>query len=208
MNSIKRNTIFDLTKPLDTSFIPYSNGNYSDPLLEVADWSSIAIEGFRVSRLSLGTQTGTHIDAPAHFLGDGATLDALSPDHFVGSYFLLSLPLFVSSSEVAQLLTAYRRQKIIFLRTSEDQVSKFSQEALQKIVSLPSVLWVLSGVIVIEDSEPLEFYRIIARAGKYLVEDLDQRKAHVIAGHGEIFVFPLRLIGVSGSPCRVIVRTK
>ncbi len=27
-----------------------------------------------------------------------------------------------------------------------------------------------------------------------------------ISGNGEIFIFPLRLVGVSGSPCRVIVR--
>lgn len=37
-----------------------------------------------VSRLQLGTHTGTHVDPPAHFLPGGATVDALPLDVLVG----------------------------------------------------------------------------------------------------------------------------
>jgi arylformamidase len=37
-----------------------------------------------VSRLSLGTHTGTHVDPPAHFLPGAATVDALPLDVLVG----------------------------------------------------------------------------------------------------------------------------
>jgi arylformamidase len=206
LSGIKQNTIIDLTKPLGASFIPYSTKHYSDPPLELTDWSSISSEGFRASRLSLGTQSGTHIDAPAHFLEDGAMLDALSPDNLMGSYFLLDLPLFSSPSEVPQLLKSYRQEKMIILRTPKDQTSQLSQASMQKILSLPPALLVVSGEIEIQASEPWAFHRLVALAGKYLVEDLDQQAAHCVPGNGEIFAFPLRLIGTSGSPCRVIVR--
>jgi len=206
LGSSKRSTIIDLTKPLDASFIPYSTGNYIDPPLEFSDWSSISRDGFRVTRLSLGTQSGTHIDAPAHFLEDGARLEALLPDHLIGSYFLLSLPDAASFSDVVFLLKSYRAQKILFLRTPENQSAKLSGEAMKKVLSLPAVLLVLSGAIEIEDSEYFTFYRLVAGAAKFLVEDVDQRAAHTISGNGEIFVFPLKLIGVSGSPCRVMAR--
>ena len=208
MSGLEKNTIIDLTKPLDKSFIPFAAGKYCDPPLDISEWSSVTDEGFRVSRISMGTQSGTHMDAPAHFLDDGATLDLLSPDHFVGNYFLLDLPLIASASDVAKRLDAYRHEKILFLRTPEHQAARLSFDVMQKILSLPPLLWVLSGEIEIEHVRPLEFHRIVARAGKFLVEDLDQHAAHLVSGCGEMFALPLRLTGVSGSPCRVIVRTQ
>ncbi len=59
--------IIDLTRKLDESLSIYSGGGYSDPPLLVESWCAIEEQGFKVSRLSMGTQTGTHIDAPAHF---------------------------------------------------------------------------------------------------------------------------------------------
>lgn len=208
VNGIKRITIIDLTIPLDKSFIPFTSGSYADPSLKIFEWSSIQQEGFRVSQLLLGTQTGTHIDAPAHFLEDGRILDALSPEYLIGSYFLIDLPPSSSPADITQQLTAYQQQKIIFLRTPENQTARMAVDALQKILSLPPLLFVLSGEIEIDRSEPFEFYRLVARAGKYLAEDLDQKAARLVPDHGEIFVMPLRLIGTSGSPCRVIVKTE
>jgi arylformamidase len=206
LSGIERNTIIDLTKSLDTSFIPFSKGKYTDPPLEFSDWSSLQKEGFRVSRLLLGTQSGTHIDAPAHFLEEGAWLEALSTDQLMGKYFLVELPRIASATDVDRFLLGYQQEKIIFLRTPEDQISRLTRKALQKILSLPPAVLVLSGEIDIVDSEPFDFHRFLARTGKFLVEDLDQKAAHQVSGRGEIFAFPLRLIGVSGSPCRVIVR--
>jgi kynurenine formamidase len=202
----QRNTIIDLTKPLDASFIPYSRGKYSDPPLEFGGWSSIAKEGFCVSRLSMGTQSGTHIDAPAHFLENGDFLEALSPDQLIGNYYLLDLPPVSSLSYITESLKTYHHEKIIFLRTPENQSAKLSVEAMQKILFLDAALLVLSGNIEIDNDEPFAFQRLVAEAAKFLVEDLEQKEARGISGNGEIFVLPLRLVGVSGSPCRVIVR--
>jgi len=198
--------IIDLTKPLDASFIPYSKGEYSDPPFRITEWSSIAKDGFRVARLTLGTQSGTHIDAPGHFLEDKALLEVMSPERLMGSYFLLSLSRELSLSSFDEAVKAYRDEQILFLRTPENQTSKLTSEIVQKILSLPPIVIVLSGEIEIEDSEKFMFHRLVARAEKFLVEDLDQKAAHRISGNGELFVFPLRLAGVSGSPCRVIAR--
>jgi len=202
----KRNTIIDLTKSLGKSFIPYSTGIYTDPPLEFNEWSSLAEEGFRVTRLSLGTQSGTHIDAPAHFLEEGAKLEDLSPDQLIGNFFLINLPCVVSASDIAELLKTYHNEKILFLRTPETLFTALSGAAMQKILSLPPLLLVLAGAIEIQDTEPFTFNRLVAGAAKYLVEDLDEKEAQRISGHGEIFVGPLRLADASGSPCRVIVR--
>ena len=206
MRTGKRNTIIDLTKPMDSLFVPFSSGLYSDPPLEISEWSTIQNEGFRVFRLSMGTQSGTHIDAPAHFLDDGAGLESLSPSEFIGDYFLLNLKGSVTLSDVAALLKSYNGEKIIFLKTPVNQCAEVSLEALQKILSLPPVLLALSGEVAVKGSAPFLFYRIIAEAAKFVVEDLDQNKTDGLPDTGELFVFPLRLIGVTGSPCRVLAR--
>lgn len=198
--------MLDLTKTLDASFCPYTRGDYADPPYAIVDWSSIAREGFHVSRLSMGTQTGTHIDAPAHFLEGGATLEGLLPDQLMGEYFLIDLSNRQSLTVLAKRLADYRGEGILFLQTGDNHVSRLSRKALDTILVLPAALWVLAGEIDLEDAAPFEFYRLLALAGKFLVEDLDLNAACQLPQKGEIFVAPLRLTGVSGSPCRVMVR--
>lgn len=206
MRTGKQNTIIDLTKPMDSLFVPFSSGLYRDPPLEISQWSTIQNQGFRVFRLSMGTQSGTHIDAPAHFLDDGAGLESLSPVEFIGDYYLMNLKSSVTLSDVTRMLTSYHDEKIIFLKTPFNECAELSLEALQKILSLPPVLLVLSGKVVVKGSAPLMFYRIIAESSKFLVEDLDQSKTDGLPDTGELYVFPLKLVGVSGSPCRVLAR--
>jgi len=198
--------IVDLTRSLDASFVPYADGGYVDPPLTFSEWSSLQKEGFRVTQMTLGTQSGTHIDAPAHFLTDGACLETLSPEHLVGSFFLIDLSGKMPLADPVRRLREYRGEKILFLRTAENQLARMTRDLLQKILSLPPLLLVLSGRVVIEDAAPFSFNRLVAGASKYLTEDLDEQAAHQIAGEGEMFVLPLKLAGVSGSPCRVVVR--
>lgn len=44
-----------------------------------------------VSQLSLGAHTGTHVDAPAHFLQEGAGVDSLALDALVGPAVVVDL---------------------------------------------------------------------------------------------------------------------
>ncbi|MCX7971342.1 MAG: cyclase family protein, partial [Negativicutes bacterium] len=37
-----------------------------------------------LSRVTMGVHIGTHTDAPRHFLPDGASVDELPPDHYIG----------------------------------------------------------------------------------------------------------------------------
>jgi arylformamidase len=45
-----------------------------------------------VSRLDLGVHTGTHVDAPYHFLPSGSRVDALDLDMLIGPVYLAELP--------------------------------------------------------------------------------------------------------------------
>src|SRR5512136_299747 len=45
-----------------------------------------------VSRLDLGVHTGTHVDAPYHFLAKGKTVESLSLNHLTGRVYVTYLP--------------------------------------------------------------------------------------------------------------------
>jgi kynurenine formamidase len=55
-----------------------------DPEPSVETATTVAADGYNLSRVVLGTQTGTHIDAPYHFRDRGATIDRMPLDMTVG----------------------------------------------------------------------------------------------------------------------------
>ncbi len=59
--------------------------------------------GANVSRVDLGSHTGTHVDAPKHFFDDGAGVDALSLDVLIGPCRLLAFADSVTSIGEAEL---------------------------------------------------------------------------------------------------------
>jgi len=61
------------------------------PRTEVTVLARHQIEGRSTRRLVLGTHTGTHVDAPLHFLPDGATVDTLALEHLVGLAHVVDL---------------------------------------------------------------------------------------------------------------------
>ena len=54
------------------------------PPFEVTQLGRHGIEGRESRKITMGTHTGTHVDAPRHFIPGGATIDQLPVDVFVG----------------------------------------------------------------------------------------------------------------------------
>jgi arylformamidase len=74
--------IYDVTVPLRPT-IPTYAGEEPAPKL---NFHSLIREGksANVSELSLGSHTGTHVDAPDHFLDNGKTVEQMPVDYLVG----------------------------------------------------------------------------------------------------------------------------
>ncbi len=197
--------LIDLTRPLNRQTPIYADGAYRDPPLEVADWCGPPDQPFRVSRLALGTQTGTHIDAPAHFLPGGPTLDALGADALMGRCFLIRAHDLADTASCSRALAGFGDEPILFVMGTFPPI-EVPGDVLERLLGLGRRVWVLMGELVVAGREPFRFNRALAEAGVYLIEDLDDRRADEVAPGGEVIALPLRLEGVSGSPCRVVMR--
>ena len=55
-----------------------------DPPLNAVPAADAGRDGCAVTRVTLGTHCGTHMDAPAHVLPGGRTLDRFPPERFLG----------------------------------------------------------------------------------------------------------------------------
>ncbi len=68
--------------------MPVYPGQPRPEVQELADWS---VDGFRLTELHFRNHTGTHVDAPAHFIGDGAMLDDFRLSDLLGPAAILRL---------------------------------------------------------------------------------------------------------------------
>lgn len=72
--------IIDLSHFIDDYMSVYPG----DATPKIKAIASIDNHGYREIELNMSTHTGTHIDAPAHIITDGYTLDAFPPEKFFG----------------------------------------------------------------------------------------------------------------------------
>ncbi|NJE25135.1 hypothetical protein E3E22_00520 [Thermococcus sp. MV5] len=72
--------IIDLSMELSGNILVYPG----DPKVEIKAWSTIEKDGYYMNTLFMGEHTGTHVDAPAHFIKGGKTIDEMPLDKFIG----------------------------------------------------------------------------------------------------------------------------
>lgn len=202
----KSSRLIDLTKRMDDALGIYAEDGYSDPPLVIEDWCSIMERGFRVSRLELGTQTGTHIDAPAHFAEGAATLDALDPAALIGPYLALRPSDWANEAAWRAAAGRHRGEGILFL-LADTPTAALPEAAFDRFLALGCPVWATASEIDIPGAPALHFHQRLAERGIYLIEDLDREAAREVSDTGEMIALPLRLIGTSGAPCRVVIRT-
>lgn len=72
--------ILDLTHTIAPEMSVYPG----TPLPSMQPAFTLEKDHFRETMLAIGSHTGTHMDAPAHLLAEGETLDAMHPSRFCG----------------------------------------------------------------------------------------------------------------------------
>jgi kynurenine formamidase len=75
----------DLSHPIRTGMQVYPG----DPTVDLAPALELDRDGAAVTTLHLGSHSGTHVDAPAHTVAGGRTMDAVALDELVGDALVL-----------------------------------------------------------------------------------------------------------------------
>jgi len=81
--------IYDITVPIYAKMPVYE----ADPGVKIDAWSAFAKgDSSNVSMLNFGAHTGTHVDAPAHFIEGARKIDALSLEVLIGAARVIRVP--------------------------------------------------------------------------------------------------------------------
>ena len=87
--------IYDISVPIRSGMPVYEG----DPGIDIQPWSALAKgDSANVSFLHFGAHTGTHVDAPAHFIEGTRKIDALSLEALIGPARVIRVP-----DEVAEI---------------------------------------------------------------------------------------------------------
>ena len=188
--------IIDITMPLGPETPVYPG----DPPVElerltVADGG----DGFALSRLTLSTHAGTHVDPPAHLLPGGAAVDELPLDILAGPAWLVDVA-HGRPVEAADLDAVPRRAKRLLLRTGG---MALTDEAAGALVARGVQLVGIDGLSVGPVEAPGPVHRRLLGAGVVIVEGL--ALAGVPPGAYTLVCLPLRLTGGDGAPARAIL---
>src|ERR1700694_7279 len=91
-----------------------------NPAVRIRPVMTLATDGVNVSELRLGSHTGTHVDAPSHFIKGGKGIDRVDPNRFIGPAYVADLRLVKGGISAVDMGKARipRGSRRVLLRTS------------------------------------------------------------------------------------------
>ncbi len=209
--------IYDVSVPLSESTPTYPG----DPGIEITPWSKIPESHANVSLLHFGAHSGTHVDAPAHFIPSGNKVEFLSLDSLIGPAEVVEVSsnIRVINEEIVATLPLRDVKRILFKTRNSafwDNPSEGFRKDYTYLSSGAAKVLVEAGIILVGidylsveqfHSEKFETHLLLLSNGVTILEGLDLRKVN--AGSYELICLPLKIAGGSGdgAPARAVLRT-
>lgn len=170
-----------------------------------------------VSFLKLSAHTGTHVDAPYHFIADGSKVDEMPLDVLMGPAQVVEVPdsvKVITAEVIAGLNIAGEPKRLLFKTsnshywdlTSDEFQTGFvgidlsaSEELVRRGFKLVGIDYLSASPYKI--SKPT--HDVLLGAKMVIIEGLDLRG--VGAGLYNMYCLPLKLHGADGAPARVVL---
>lgn len=166
------------------------------------------------SAVTMSVHSGTHLDAPFHFVPGGATIESLPLDLFIGPCLVHAVDArkYITREHV-EALDLKRESRVLFkTRNSlllrkpvyDPEFTAFSVDAAGALVERGVRLVGLDYLSVAHADEQVPVHRAFLDHGVVLLEGIDLFE--VEPGRYELICFPIRLRGSDGAPCRAVLR--
>jgi arylformamidase len=211
------NSLIDISVSLDTALPtwPGSIGMKVERLYCFENGNDV-----NVSKLTCDVHTGTHIEAPLHFIPDGYNVTQIPLDLLIGDVFVAYIPLarVITPSELASLDVPRGTERLL-LRTMNSKLWKngsgifhpdyvaLTREAAQWIVDRGIKLLGVDYLSVeIYGDQSSSTHKTLLSGGVIILEGLNL--SEINPGIYELICLPLKLVGAEGAPARAVLRDK
>lgn len=162
-----------------------------DPEVRVERISSIEADGSNVTALSMCAHTGTHMDAPCHYIAGGLGIDAMPAEVGLGpARVTAEMPLKCRPGE-----------RILY------KGEALTLDAAERLARCGARLVGIGSLSVGPGGEEGDaVHRALLGAGVWLLEGLDL--SGIEPGEYELLCLPLRIAGADGAPARAFLRRR
>ncbi|MGE0471631.1 MAG: cyclase family protein [Nitrospira sp.] len=168
------------------------------------------------SRISMGAHTGTHMDAPIHFLPEADGIDQMPLSATIGQTTVIQIHdrRHITRHEVMRHSIS-KGDRVLFKTYNSPrcwQSARFLSDYVY--LTIEAALWLVDRGVQTVGIDYLsvggfkrngpEVHRILLRHGVWIIEGLDL--THVEPGTYEMVCLPLRIVGADGAPARAVLR--
>ena len=176
-----------------------------DPVPQRAILSSME-EGalYSLSSFQMCAHNGTHVDAPAHFIKDGKTVDAIGLEAFVGAAYVAVHEGIVSAEDACAILGKARG-------VNEDAANRILLKGNAEVSLEAAEVFAKAGILLLGNESqsvgpvdaPMAVHKALLSRDVVLLEGI--RLSGVSEGVYLLNAAPLNIAGAEGSPCRAVL---
>jgi kynurenine formamidase len=206
--------ILDLTREIstDTKVFPGS------PLPKFITWNKMEIHNYHSEVVFMSTHTGTHMDAPSHFVTGVSSIDQISVNRFISRAILVKIAKtsdeLITASEIkASKAKILEGNSVVFSTSWENEVDNdyyfnqspgLSEDAAEYLIDKRvNAVCIDSPSIDRGSDSNFPVHKLLLSKDILIVENL----CHLSKIDNQDFtliMMPLKLSGASGSPIRAI----
>lgn len=205
----------DVSVPLRSGMVHWP-GDPEPSFERISDIETGAMANVTLCRMT--AHTGTHMDAPAHFLrGKQPGIDMFPLDVAIGPAQVVRVQAAVITAAEVEPLRLEPGSRVLFRTVNSDAPwagSEFrtnyvaldasaARVLVRQKVALVGVDYLSVGVY---SGDGAETHRTLMNAGIWIVEGLDLTR--IEPGAYDLVSLPLRIAGADGSPTRVVLRKR
>jgi arylformamidase len=175
-------------------------------------------EACNLSEMTASCHTGTHMDAPRHFVEGGATIDAIPLEAVIGPARVIGIddPELIRVGELEKHNIA-PGERVLF-RTRNSESAWGSDQFRKKFVHIPrdTAQYLASlGVMTVGvdylsvggyETDGAETHQALLGAGIWIIEGLNL--AEVTPGDYDLVCLPLKIAGSDGAPARAALHKR
>lgn len=171
-------------------------------------------DAYNLTRLAMSAHTGTHVDAPRHFLRGGAGIEAMPVEAMTGPARVVQVEGdAIRAADVPDdlgpgarvLFRTGNSERELFAGTFFEDYVYLARDAAEKLARAGALLVGIDALSVSGFHEdPAETHRVLLGAGVWILEGI--RLRGVEPGEYELVCLPLRIEGADGAPARALIR--
>ena len=185
------------------------------------EWSKIKTDGYNLELLFLSSHTGTHLDAPYHFVDKGSKIHQISPSRLITNAILVKIPKGSNQSITKSDIIKFEENegkiknnstvifstgwgknlhKKKFFKTNPGLASSAARYLVSKKLNLVGID---SPSIDLGSDSKFSVHHILSKNNVLILENLCNLEK--ISGiHFKLIVLPLKLKNATGSPVRAM----